>query len=711
MKKTDGMMDLFTNEDLKMVETTSADNFADCYEMSFKKKVRQNPLELFEGYYDLKVITFSFDFNFAARLSKKFDNVQLIVGADFLSPKINMQTADNLLEVVTHTGLVQKFVNQNQKLAKRIIEGSVEIKCPNIMCDHRKIYLLKAVDGRVRVIFPSANLSAAAWNVNHHLEGYWYCDDRAYYDLVYEDFKTMWSLSTKIIPSAYIEESVKSTPEEELDENKEDKNFDPLRDNPQLTADTAVVVEKSLSPEEKIILTSYDKDLNEIRSSYKEYTKGISFKEDKHGRVTISAKNIQKMAINAEKSRMSKVTVEEESKKYPRLHIDYSNGKVFIDSEEMDLSPSDDEVKADIRELLGLFANYNKFVNKTHQAQHNHFKLLNAMFSSVFNAKLRCLAHIKHLATSGLPLYILLNSSPDCGKSFMVQLILKMMTGKDNIGYKYKEVKGKELAAFQKSHECIPIFVDEVTGHFSISFGEMIKTPWDCENKGRENQPLTVFASNDVGSPKEELRKRLVYLTYEMHLPSTANRREYETLGKRIQHRMGTAFFRKYLSLMLPYVMGEIDKIETGDGLSDKYSPELMRFSSETILELIRKYGFEIPDYMTVLTWDDDYAVNSRSNYQNALDEIKDLYYSERKLFEVNEKFVTISMDKFKGTKICETWHSALPNELLPKDIPDKEFAKIQFDRAQLEKFLEIKFDSGDNIIKKIFDFIKKSNY
>lgn len=708
MKKGDGMVDLFSNEELKLVDTTPEDNFVDCYEMSFKKKVRQNPLDLFEGYYDLKAITFSFDFNFAARLTKKFDNVQLIVGADFLSSRINMKTAENLVDVVAHTGLVQKYVNQNQKLAKRIIEGSVEIKCPNIMCDHRKLYLLKAFDGRVRVIFPSANLSATAWNANHHRESYWYCDDRAFYDLIYEDFKTMWSLSTKIIPSAYVKDEINSTPEEELPENTEDNNFDPLRDNPQLKVDTAIVVEKSLSPEEKIILTRYDKDLNEIRSSYNEYTKGISFREDKQGRVTITAKTIQKLDVNAEKSRMSKVTVEEKSENYPRLNIDYSNGKVFIDNEEMDLSPSDDEVKADIEELLGLFANYDKFVSKTHQAQHNHFKLLNVMFSSVFNAKLRCLAHIKQLATSGLPLYILLNSSPDCGKSFMVQLILKMMTGKDNIGYRYKEVKGKELEAFQQKHECIPIFVDEVTGHFSTSFGEMIKTPWDCEEKGRENQPLTVFASNDVTAPKTELRKRMVYLTYEMHLPSTANRREYETLGKHIQHRIGTAFFRKYLSEMIPYVKGEIDKIETGEGLSDTYSPELMRPSSETILRLIREYGFEVPDYMTVLTWDDDYADNSRSTYQNALDEIKELYYSQRKQFEVTEKFVTISMDKMQGTKRCNTWYSALPNELLAKIIPDPTLAKIQFDRAELEKFLDIRFDSGDNIIKKFFDFIKK---
>jgi len=705
MKKGDGMVDLFSNEELKLVDTTPEDNFVDCYEMSFKKKVRQNPLDLFEGYYDLKAITFSFDFNFAARLTKKFDNVQLIVGADFLSSRINMKAAENLVDVVAHTGLVQKYVNQNQKLAKRIIEGSVEIKCPNIMCDHRKLYLLKAFDGRVRVIFPSANLSATAWNANHHRESYWYCDDRAFYDLIYEDFKTMWSLSTKIIPSAYIEESVKSISEEELDENKEDKNFDFLLDNPQLKAGTAIVVEQSLSPEEKITLIQYDKDFNEIRSSYKEYTKGISLKGDKEGKITIGVNEIKKMSINAEKIRLRKVTLEEKSEKYPRLHIDYSNDSVFINKVALDLSPTDDEVKADIKELLGLFNNYNNFVNNVSQAQHNHFKLLNAMFSSVFNAKVRCAAKIRKISgLSALPLYILLNSPPDCGKTFMVNVILKMMTGFDGFGYSYKNVKLPALTAFQATHAGIPIFIDEISAKFTSSFGELIKTTQDCEQNMRENQPITIFVSNNVGSPKKELRKRMIFLTYDIKLPSKYKRREYETMGNNILQRMGTAFFRRYLSMMLPYVKGELEKIETGNGLSDNYSPELMKRSSEIILEIIQQCGFDIPDYMKVLNWDDDYADNSPYTYQDAVDEIRELYNTERKQFLVDEKFVTISLDKNYGDKMCATWESALPGELNATIIPNPNFAKIRFNRAEFEELLGVKVESGIKaIIKKFF--------
>lgn len=38
---------------------------------------------------------------------------------------------------------------------------------------------------------------------------------------------------------------------------------------------------------------------------------------------------------------------------------------------------------------------------------------------------------------------------------------------------------------------------------------------------------------------------------------------------------------------MLPYVAGELNKLDTGEGLTDKYSPELMQKSSEIIIQIV----------------------------------------------------------------------------------------------------------------------------
>ena len=702
---TDGMVDLFGDAGITVVDTghykETNDNKARCYSMNFKEMLFQDPLDLFEGEYtDLKVITFSFDFNFAARLSSKFKTVDIVVGAEFLSEKINKSLTEQMAYILASAHNVKRLACNNQEFAKRVIEGEVNIKCPKFLCDHRKIYLLKADNGRTRVIFPSANLSGSAWNVNHHIEDYPFCDDNEFYEMVLQDFKTIQSLSSSVVLDANVQEDTAVMNENDPVSLKEN----PIIEEAAKYVDTAIVVQKVDNPETKLTIVNYNKDMEEFEPLYKECLKNTRLKENKDGYVVITAKTINKILVNEETCRLKKVTVEQISEGYPRMNIDYGAHKVFIGNEELDLSPSDDEVKTDISLLLGAFENYKSFVPARNilPAQHNHFKLLNAMFSSVFNAIFRCRAKVKRIeGLSALPLYMLLNSKADGGKTFMVRLGLKMMTGKEVNGYKYEQLgtktvsKGDHLAAYQESHQCIPIFVDEVDKHFVSSFGKMIKSPQSCEEHMRENQPLVIFASNDNPSPQKEFRKRMIFLTYNIKFPSKQIRREYETLGGHIIHRMGNAFYRKYLSMMLPYVIDELDKIDTSKDLSDTYSPELMKRSSEIILDIIRQYGYEVPKYMKVLSWDEDYGDNSRPTYEEALDEIKDLYRSNRKMFKVEEKFVIICLDKNIGEKLCTKWANSLPNELCATIIPDTNCAKIRFDRTELEYFLGFKFDTG----------------
>ena len=103
----EGMGDLFNDAGI-VVEAQKEDtrNCVRCYAMSFKEMIVQDPMKLFDnGYTDLKIITFSFDFNFAAKLSHKFQNVEIVVGAEFLSDKINKtiaeQTAYTLVSAVS----------------------------------------------------------------------------------------------------------------------------------------------------------------------------------------------------------------------------------------------------------------------------------------------------------------------------------------------------------------------------------------------------------------------------------------------------------------------------------------------------------------------------------------------------------------------------------------------------------------------------------
>lgn len=152
---------------------------------------------------------------------------------------------------------------------------------------------------------------------------------------------------------------------------------------------------------------------------------------------------------------------------------------------------------------------------------------------------------------------------------------------------------------------------------------------------------------------------------------------------------------------MLPYVAGELNKLDTGEGLTDKYSPELMQKSSEIIIQIVKEYGFDVPDYMKVLTWDTDYADNSRSVYTEELDRMIELYKTEEKLFYIDEKYVTICLSNDKtGQKMVSNWVSLLPREIQAEKLPDANNAKIRMNRTELEHHLEkhqpgFRFDTG----------------
>ena len=688
----------------------SNNNLIRCHWVKYEDTTMEDPLSLFNGYQDLKVISFSYNFGFVARLTEKFEQAQIILGAEFVASKLNQTLANQMDEIMATSDELRLSLHRNKKLAKRVVEEEVEIRCPMALIDHRKIYLLKADDSRTRAIMPSANISARAWTGLNQIENFVVSDDPATYDAYLAEFETAWALSEPVIPNARVEQEVRETPMEELPDKDiagvETEMYSIKDDNPILEniqksiIDKAIIVREINDPEIKFEIIEYNKDLENLKQFHREISKELKL-SSKNGVIQLVPKLITKYSFLANKVSMKKISIEKKSEEYPRMTIDYPTNTVFLDKQKVDLFPSDDDVKNDIKELLSVFSNFDNFIGRVEQAKDNYFKLMNAMFSSPFNAKLRCAAYLRDIGTSGLPLYILLNSpKSNSGKTFMVQYFLKMMTGKKGFTYKFDRVKSKDLEIFQKHekylHKGIPIFIDEVTSSFKIAFAGMIRTVDSCEIEQRECQPMTVFASNVVSDPDETLRKRMVFMSFDIGLSSKVIPREMDTKGRQLINRIGTAFYRKYLSYMLPYVADELNKLYTGEGLTDKYSPELMKKSSKIIIQIIKEYGFDIPKYMKVLSWDVDYAANSQSVYDEELKRIIRLYETEKKSFYIDEKYVTICLSNDKtGQKMVSNWASLLPREIQAEKLPDANNAKIRMNRKELEHHLGFRFDTG----------------
>jgi len=244
----------------------------------------------------------------------------------------------------------------------------------------------------------------------------------------------------------------------------------------------------------------------------------------------------------------------------------------------------------------------------------------------------------------------------------------------------------------------IPIFVDEISGRFISDKEDFLKDPERCEKGQVSTMPLIVFASNNVLSLEEKFRKRMMFINFDGAMPSTIDQSAYKSRGIAIVNRLGTAFFREYLRRMIPQINGIINYMYDVEHREDGYYPDVMAISSQTIIDILTDYGYDIPNYVKRLTWNDDYSVNSVSVSEDFLEQIDSLYRTNRKDFKIDTvtNLVSIELGRNKNIeKMFESWSRSLPNEIGATVIPSRDLCRIDFRKDKLEKFLGHSLSTG----------------
>ena len=102
---------------------------------------------------------------------------------------------------------------------------------------------------------------------------------------------------------------------------------------------------------------------------------------------------------------------------------------------------------------------------------------------------------------------------------------------------------------------------------------------------------------------------------------------------RKIQHEIGTAFYREYLRRMLDVLPGMLDALKSED--DNAGSPDIMKVSSEVIVDIIRTYA-PLPEYIRPLTLDDYFSENVTG--KKAVQMIQDAWKTNRKSFSVRKK-------------------------------------------------------------------------
>lgn len=668
---------------------SSPDLLLRCDEVQYLKTTYMSLEELFSGFNTIKAITFSYNMSFINQIIGYFDYGEIIFGGDFLVQK-DKEIANILATAYVTKESIKKFDN----IISMVRNGNLLIKSSTLILDHRKLFILHADDGRTRVISTSANFSQRAWD-GSQMEKYDFDDSIDGYEANIQIFDSAWELSDDIPYSLIMAKKTESR-DDLIDGNPILKKVKEIG--------TAIIYTPAIGAA-AIERARYAIDCDRLADDYKQIASSIKPSKVNDSVIEIKPKNIKsisgklKTMLSRERAKIDNVLQD-----YPKLTIDYENRQVMLDDKAMNLYPSEKEVKHDIDELLKIFENFNDFIDDSHSLKPNHYKLMNAIFCSPFIAKVRCEAHTAGVGTSSLPLFLMTSSGhANCGKTFMISVFLKMMTGKDiesrkAADFKNIRIQGTKsgvlssaecISTIQATYKGIPAFIDEIDNTYIRNVSGVIKNPEKCELDTNENMPMVIFASNNVLSPDEILRKRMIFIKFDASMPSNIDQSAYKSKGNAILRRLTNSLYREYLRRMIDAVNKLCDYMHKTTNIPDEYYPDLMAISSNILIDIFQDYGYEIPDYIKPLTWNGDYSVNAASISEEAVYQIEHLYKTNRKVFMVFGDNVIVELGKDSSNeKMCKSWENVLPKEIKTNCTPGRDSCRVEFNKIQLEKLL-----------------------
>lgn len=685
------------NPEFKIIDSgdnTASQNLALCYQCQLiGEPVLIDPLSLFQGFDSIHAITFSYNLRTINNLMGQFKDGEIIIGASFLARKdLSLQNYEAAM--LSNAEDAVKQLRSCDRLTELASDGNFAFRTPRQLLDHRKIYILHADDGRTRVIFSSANLSST-FITGDRMEHYEYDDSYLAYEWFMREFNTMWENSSPILDTMITGEETKS----------------PVEGNPILKEakelDKVVILKRPDEKPEDIELVRYDIEKQAADEKWSFLVNGTA-RENRSGLIKLTPRSLEKIEINQDRfSIRRKLHFIEKKENYPRMVIDIENGKVLINDQSLDLSPSSSDLHTEIELILELFDNFSDFIDTQHTLQLMHFKAMTMIFASPFFSILRCEIYLtqQRRTVPSLPLFLFETSSgSDCGKTFMLRVFLKMMSGMDLPAMNYDDMTQKcgtgKNKPYSSISDCLrtimgnryslPFFIDEINSQtLTKSIQPLLKNAESCEKTDNVGQSLLIFASNKMSNPEETERKRAVWLEFNGGLPSSIDRAAYKCKGDALYRKCGTAFYREYLRRMITEVRKMMQFIH--EEQSENWYPDLINVSSKIICDILTENGYMIPPYMGELSWYNDFNGNECAA-STAINQIKEMYEQNRKAFSLSRDKVRIMLGSDSGSKKkLENWMRVLPNEMNPRNVSIRMDYQILLDRAELEKRLGFK--------------------
>ena len=564
--------------------------------------------ELFDGFDKLRAITFSSGINFVYKLLDMFEYSEVIFGCESV-------ISYNMSEIIAYQNnlierMREKATQSKINLLDKIDSGKTKFYVARKQISHEKIYLLEANDGRKRVVMGSANMSYNAFG-GRQRENICYIDGEQAYEWYKDVFDSLKENSTdeityKAIDIANITDNIDTLP----------------------IAET-VKVKKVLTLEtdkEKVEDINFILDTQNLA---KTLTPIVPKAEKKTGKILLSPETFIKLRRHIKDESVREKELRSE---YPQLAIDAFNQTAALNGEVLDLSPSNEEIKHDVDLFISYMEGYKKFHGDYEGMQYRYFEFANWFFCSPFMATMRDMAARYDQNKLPYPVFGLVYGQSKAGKTSFLETLLKMM-----IGQKPKvsapDFTRSSIEALKRTVQGAPIIVDDLTNNrFNQHAIETIKNDDFGVNEHLTNYSAVVISANeDVKAVAPEVIRRTVICRVEAGLTNTEVMKS--NVVRNVQQKIGTAFYREYLRRMLEVMPDLIEQLRAEETES---APDILKFSSEIIVDIINQYSDQTPKYIKTLSLENYFSERVTGKY--AIKTIKNAWKTSRKSFMVIPK-------------------------------------------------------------------------
>ena len=535
---------------------------------------RQFDWSLFEGYDQLRVLTYSASVNAIVRMldNYSFNSFECVFGYEGTLRDIkNILAFQKVVVGDTRAAIMGLKDDRHVHILKKVHEGQARFRVLRKAIAHAKIYLLSNANGRNRVIVGSANLSEQAFSGR-----------QSETLVVFDDDEDAWAHYNRMYQA--IRDS--ASDEIKLPEDRITKAEIEIPDTPVLSDISGTLIIEAPKPAESH--TTMPVQIQRVEKVAAVLAPRLS------AAAPAISNGIQRITpkVKREISRIKLVkSAEEADNRY--FSIDRTNRTASLSGELFPLEWDPRLVERDAKLILEYFQSYEgAFEGDVSRLQRDYFILASWLYFSPFICDMRSLALLQDSDVIRYPSFAIVFGKSNCGKTTLVDTLMTSMFGIAHTLDK-RSFTTSQLRGLQYGYKRFPVVFDDIGRNaFNRHGRDMIKNELHPDT---EEHPGFILSMNaEPQSFPDEIVKRSLMIYTTTALPAH-NEELRQKLQGRIQEMRRTLtghLYRRYLT----EVMALFDK--------DRLPPDWLALSSGVISAILAEsITGTPPKWLNSVTW------------------------------------------------------------------------------------------------------------